>query len=253
MTLDIINRYCEMNGIIIKDGKIIRTKATKYISSYNKIFKNNNAKQISSKFFSKTMATSKLDLDKNKMLVNYKSSSKVNFKENKKDKDERVKFKQKSTLKQAQNNKCCLSFDKNENDIKVKRIKSKSVKSNKKSQKSQKSQKKITESSGYTSSSISFSLSEKTLNNKINKQASLLAKNQVKNNKSQIITNKNENKRYSIKKISKKKFGPLSAYSSISANNLYKNSFITNNKLQKNNNSNNHVFITGISMINKFN
>ena len=250
LTLDIINRYCEMNGIIIKEGKIIKSKASKHISSYNKTFKN-NAKQISSKFNSKTMATSKLDFDKNKMLANFKSSLKVNFKENKKDK---VKFKQKSTLKQTHINKFNLSFDKNdknESDTKVKRIKSKSAESNKKSKQSQK---KVTESSGYTSSSsISFSLSEKTLNNKINKQASLLAKNKVGNNKSQIIKNKNENKRYSIKKISKKKFGPLSAYNSISPKNLYRNSIITNNKSHKNNISNNHIFITGISMINKFN
>ena len=65
----------------------------------------NNAKQISSKFNSKTMATSKLDFDKNKMLANFKSSLKVNFKENKKDK---VKFKQKSTLKQTHINKFML-------------------------------------------------------------------------------------------------------------------------------------------------
>ena len=69
LTLDIINRYCEMNGIIVKEGKIIKSKATKYNTIYNKPFKN-NMNQISSKFNSKTMATSKIDFDKNKNLKN---------------------------------------------------------------------------------------------------------------------------------------------------------------------------------------
>ena len=247
MTLDIINRYCEMNGIIIKGGKIIRSKASKYISSYNKTFKN-NAKQISSKFNSKTMATSKLDFDKNKMLTNFKSSLKVNFKENKNEKEEKTKFKNKTMVKSSQKIKFNLSQNKNDNEIKTKRIGSKSVGSN------NRSKKKITDNSVYTlSSSLSFSLNERTLNNKINKQASLLDKNKAINNKSQIIKNKNENKRYSMRKISKKKFGYLSPYESISAKNLFRHSFITNNKSNKNNYKNNHVFITGISMINKFN
>ena len=219
LTLDIINRYCEMNGIIVKEGKIIKSKATKYNTIYNKPFKN-NMNQISSKFNSKTMATSKIDFDKNKMLMNFKSS----LKENKKDKEDRAKCKGKQTFKQTQKINLNISQDKNDMDNKVKRIVSKSVESYKISKKN------ITESSEYSSSSsMSFSLSEKTLNNKINKQASLLSQNKTDNNKSQIIKNKNENNKYSIKKVSKKKFGQLS-YGSVSAKSLYKHSLFTNNK-----------------------
>ena len=63
--MDIIHRYCEMSGIIVKNKEIIKTKDGKLYLSNNPKLINNNYQN--NQITSKTMATSKLDEIKSKV------------------------------------------------------------------------------------------------------------------------------------------------------------------------------------------
>ena len=136
-----------------------------------------NKNQVSSKSKSKTMVTSKLNTDKNKITSLRSSFRIVGFTENnnnnnKKPKENSIRFKNRPSLGFVQN----MKFN---NEInKEKRRFSKSQSPNKKNKKITESS-EIQSSSSYSSSSsssssssLSLSLSEKTINKKIkNKKA----------------------------------------------------------------------------------
>ena len=245
MTLDIINRYCEMNGIIIKGGKIIKSNLNKkYTSNWTKIktadnnFNYNNIRPVSSNknLKSRTLDTKQLDLEKNKNFKTYKSSKFANFKEKEK-KDEKNSFKQKQKIKfNINNEKSNKSF---------KRKESKSMDSIQKS-KINKSKKSLR----YTKSSsslLSMDITDKTLNKqKYSQENQDCNKSKNKNQKYKNI-NKNEINKNSKKNLKKKCY--LSPHS-VSAKSFQGKSPLNKNKKFDNKNG---FMITGVSTINVFN
>ena len=237
LTLDIIHRYCEMSGIIVKNKEIIKTKDGKLYLSNNPKLINNNYQN--NQITSKTMATSKLDEIKSKV-PHLKSSFKKNlfYENNKKQKNEKDKYDDKKLSKLTHKIKFNLN---NENEDKKKE------KEMRKSVNSDKKRKSITESSYTSSSSLSFSLSEKIINKKINKSP--------EQNKSNIQKNKNSNGismgKYSMNKATRIR-GYMSPFGSKSAKCFEEKKEISN-ETQNIKNSNKHFVITGISTINEFN
>ena len=249
LTLDIINRYCEMNGIIIKGGEIVKSKTKYYASSLSKVKTNNNnfhnLRTVTTKknLKSKTMNIKQLDFDKNKNYNTYKTSKFGNLKEK-----EKKEKKDRDSLKQRLKTKFNISIEnKNKN---FKRKKSKSMDSVQKSIRSK--SKKTLRYSESSSSLFSMDITEKNISKNYIKQRSPqqnLNRNKRKS-KSQkfMINNKNE-----INKVQKKnirKLGYLSPFSSVSAKSLQGRS--PHNKNQKLDFKNNYM-ITGVSTINEFN
>ena len=251
LTLDIINRYCEMNGIIVKGGEIIKSKTKHYTSSLTKFKTNNNNNfnnlrtvSTNKNLKSKTVYIKQLDFDKNKNFKSYKSSKFANIKEK-----EKLVKKDGDSLKQIQKIKFNISNEKKNKSFK--RKKSKSMDSAQKSK--QNKSKKTLKYSESSSSLLSMEITEKNLRKKLNKQKSPKQnqnrnKRKSKSQKYMIVNNKNEINKNLQNNI--KKLGYLSPYSSISAKSLQGRSPINKNlKLEIKNN----FMITGVSTINEFN
>ena len=130
MTLDIIARYCEISGIIVKDREIIKSK---YGTSYTKAYKSQFTSKTKSKFnlrnntkfdIGKKMRTSLTSLptmNKNKNLSDNNKKNKIKkikFKKRKKS----VVFTKKLNIKQDDND----NKDNNDN-LKIKKTRSNSV------------------------------------------------------------------------------------------------------------------------------
>ena len=159
LTLDIINRYCEMNGLIVKGKELVKTKGIIMFKKINN--KNNNqiSSNINTNIYIKTNATSKIDFGK-KMITSLKSSIKNQ-------KKEKVKFNDDlRTSKLSQNIKFNIK-DENINN-KEKKERSKSFNSEKNRRRKTKSESSNISSS---SSSLSITLSEKTINRKNNRDS----------------------------------------------------------------------------------
>ena len=256
LTLDIINRYCEMNGILVRNKEIVKFKT--------KIF---NKNQASSKI--KTMATSKFNGDKNR-----KSSLMSSFRivglndKNNKMSNNKNKFNSKKSVKFEQK----MNFN-NNNNIHYENINQKEKSRISKSHSPYRKNKKITESSknqssscsssyssSYTSSSsssscaLSLTLSEKTINKKINKK--FQENKKINNNRNILnknpknIINNNFNK-YTPKNATRN-HAYLSTFASKSVKS-FQNKIGTPNKTKKYSTKNNPYYLTGISSINDLN
>ena len=163
LTLDIINRYCEMNGIIVKDNEIVKSN---FRSSLTKIGSNKN------NFIAKTKSkfSSKFDFgiikNKRASLTSLRPSIKfINTNENsKRQKSRKSKINVKKSLKLAK--KLKLNDD-NDNKIKKEIFKRRSISANFDKERIRKNIHKSSESS-----SLSSNLSEKKTNKKNNKISS---------------------------------------------------------------------------------
>ena len=254
LTLYIINRYCEMNGIIVKGKEIVKSSFGKTLKKNNNTNKTNNISNKSNnpnnnillKPIPENSPHSNLNSG-NKKVTSLKSSSKpininVNDKNNQK---EKVKSKDKDfSLKLNKVNKSNENKNSNDNfDKKEIKKERKSVSNNKK--------RKISKSS--SSSSLSFNLNEKKIKKKIIKHSSLEQNLSIYNFKNNPFQ-KRKISRKSLKKYSMIKGpifrGNLSLFAN--ENNLqykYRNS----NKTPKISNKNNLFAAEGISYIKDFN
>ena len=244
LTLDIINRYCEMNGFIVKGKEIVKTKINKNFKTTfgninknkkNNIFNNkeNKENKIESKPKPKNTSNTQLNLGNIKLTTLKSSLKPMNINEfRRKNKNEKLKFKVEDGDKELKNNE---NMDKKETKQEIK-----SVNNDK--------ERKISKSS--SSSSLSFTLTEKTLNKKLNKQPSS-EQNLIKYNFKNNIFQKPRNTKKSLKnfqnKIGTNFFGNLPKFSSAESlqNNLV--------NIAKNSNKNNFFVVTGISSIKEIN
>ena len=250
LTLDIINRYCEMNGILVRNKQIVKFKTTIYGNNLNK-------NQVSSKTKSKTMATSKLNVDKNKRtslrssfrIVGFNENNNSNNDNNKKQKENSFRFKNRNrpSLKFVQNMK--FNNEINKENRRFSKSQSPKIKNKKITVSSEFQSSSSYSSSSSSSSSLSLSLSENTINKKIKKQFSEIKKlskdnsNLIQNQKK--ITNKNVSKYYSQKRITRFR-GNISTFASKSAKS-FQNKFGTPKKSKKISTKNNPYYITGTS------
>ena len=242
LTLDIINRYCEMNGLIVKGKELVKTKGIIMCKKINN--KNNNqiSSNINTNTHIKTNATSKIDFGK-KMVTSLKSSIKNQ-------KKEKVKFNNDLRSSKSSQN---IKFNINDENInnKEKKERSKSFNSEKNRRRKTKSESSNISSS---SSSLSNTLSEKTINRKNNRDSQEENKNNyIQNN---IIFQKLNNNKINMTKSPIKQIsrihGSISSLASVSAKTfIQKNTY--SKKSKKLNNTNNNLSITGISTIKEFN
>ena len=249
LTLDIINRYCEMNGIIVKGKEIVKTKIKKNFKTSvgkinnnknNNIFlnKGNNENKILSKPTPKNVANTNLNLGNIKLTTLKSSLKPMNINEfRKKNKNEKVKFKEDNeTLKIVKEMKTNENLDKEEIKKGIESV-------------NNDDKRKITKS--FSSSSLNFTLTEKTLNKKLNKQQPSSEQNLIKYNFKNNIFQKPRNSNKIFKKFQFKNganfLGDLSKFASAKSlqNNL--------NKIQKNSNKNNLFVVTGVSSIKEIN
>ena len=233
LTLKIINRYCDMNDIIVKDNEVVRSKA-------GKIYNSN----------SKSMSITKLQLFKNRGSSLKYSFNDINFLGIKKTRNASVNFTDKRNINLPYKKKVVINDNIKGNIIK------KGIKKRNKSHSPNKKRGSACNSSELSShSSISFSLSEKTINIKLNKKSQ---KHENKNNhyhhynfhRHKKINDINMNK-FAINK-DRKIFDYMTTYDSMSANVFYKKS-VNSNQAQKISNSNNLLMITTISSNNEEN
>ena len=235
LTLKIIGRYCEMNGIIINGKEVVRT---------GKKFSVNQPA-------SKSMSITKFQMFKNRNSSLKYSFNSYNFQDfNKKKKS--VKFYERNSIKLPRKTRSIVIHE-NVKEKKTKKGKRKKGKSfspiNKKGT--------IIDSSEL-SSSLSFSLSEKTINIKLKKYS---PETESKNHNHNHNHNYNFHKHKKINEINMNNFskkrdpffrGYMSSYESRSANLFYGRS-INSNQAQKISNSNNLFVITSTSSINEVN
>ena len=80
LTLDIINRYCEMNGLIVKDNEIINSKTRKafYLGSNNTTNFNKNQTNFKSMSISKFAPSESKNRENLKINISTKSSKRLN-------------------------------------------------------------------------------------------------------------------------------------------------------------------------------
>ena len=250
LTLDIINRYCEMNGILVRNKEIVKYK-TKIICKYDNP---SNINQVSSKTKSKTMATSKLDGGKNKKASLRTSFRIIGFNENnKKKKKEKVKFKDELSSKFVQKKKFNNDIDKSNIAKKRKRKKSKSESPRRKNRTISKSSEINSSCCSYSScssssSSLSLSLSEKTINKKLNKQSQEQMKNN--NNQNNLLPNQNYCIYRNMSKYTSKRVPKIQGYNSTFASKSAKTFQVKNgtpNRVKKISTRNNPYYITSFS------
>ena len=235
LTLKIINKYCELNGIIIKGREIVRTKAGK-------------------KFSMNHPASKSMSIIKFQMFKNRRSSLKYSFKSynynesfnNTKKKS--VKFNEKKSIKFPLKTRSIVIHENMKKNKAKKRTKKKGKSF------SPINRRETLINSSELSSSLSLSLSERTINIKLNKQS---PENDIK----KYIHNYNFHKHKKINDINMNKFslkkdkmihGYMTSYDSRSANLLYGKS-LNSNMAQNISNSNNRFVITKVSSVNDFN
>ena len=225
VTLNIINRYCEMNGIIVRDRQVIRSRAGK-----NSI---NSINQITSK----SMSITKMQLFKNRnSSLKYPLKNPMDINNNKK-RNASVKFSEKITGKINM-----ISNNKRESNFKKGR--------KKESISFSPNRRRLTiisnnDNDQDLSSSISFSLSERTINLKLNKHTS--------EEDYQNYHNYNFHKRKKENEINMNKYPMQFPYYDSRSANLFKMNSKNSNKAQIISNSNNRFNITKISSSNELN
>ena len=238
LTLNIIRRYCEMNGINAKDREILNSKREK-LNNCVKFSEDNIKKSF------KSVSISKLNSKKGRESLNNSIKKIKTYKNILKKKNRSVKFpcKKSDTL---MNEKEIILINENEQKNKIYKnfIKeSKSLSPNRR--------KKTVESSEIPSSSLSFSLNEKNNNKKINKLSTIL-------NKNNLINDYNFDKYKKINEINMdiykmEKYLQIENYNSrndIFNQELLHGNSINTNKAQKTSNSINPLVITRISELN---
>ena len=267
LTLDIINRYCEMNGIIVKGKEIIKSKFnTNYVNNVGKrpyinsnkenkkININSNKSGNNNKIIELKLKEEPKIVDNNNLnfLKIKKTSLKSSFKpinmetNNRKSKNEKVKLADKNFSSKLNNRLKFKTSNKNNNgnlEAKEKKKNSKAVSANNLRKRS------ISKNSENNSSYLN--LSEDSINKKFNKKSS---PNQINYNLIQSIifqktqNTKTNNKKYKKNKSSNK--GRLSHFVSLSEKSL-QGQYINSNKVKKVSNKKNNFIITGISSINE--
>ena len=254
LTLDIINRYCEMNGILVRNKEIVKYK-TKIMSKYDNP---SNINQVSSKTKSKTKATSKLDTGKNKKTFLRSSFRIIGFNENnKKKKKEKVKFKDIKSSKFVQKTKF-------KNDIDKINITKKGIRKKSKSESPGRKNRTITKNSEINSSSCSsyfsscssssVSLSEKAINKKLNKRSPEQIKNN--NNQNNLLQNQKYYINRNMSKFTPKRMPRIHCYMSTFASKSAKTFQVKNGtprRVKKISTRNNPYYITGFSSFNDLN
>ena len=252
LTLDIIHRYCEMNGLIIKGKELVKLKRKRI---YKKSYINNKDK-IDNKIVSnenvKTKADSKLDLPK--IIITPKKSpfKNINFNENKKNNEkEKIKYNNRQSIRLLQKIALNLSNENNKENLNESKLKerSKSFSSNK-----SKNRRTLSEKSDL-SSSLSITLSELSQNKKQNKNS--VGKNTniiIQNN---ILQNSKNNINYKMTKspikIKPRIGGSIFSLASVNYKSFAQKNKRYSKKSQKLSNKNNLLALTGISTIKEFN
>ena len=231
LTLKIINRYCEMNGIIINGKDVVRT---------GKKFSVNQPA-------SKSMSITKFQMFKNRNSSLKYTFNSYNFQDfNTKKKS--VKFNERNSIKLPRKTRSIVIYE----NMKQKKTKKRTKKKGK-SFSPIKKRGTIIDSSEL-SSSLSFSLSERTINIKLNKHS---PETESKNHNHNYNFNKHKkNNHINMNNISVKRDpffgGYMPFYESKSANLFYGKS-LNSDKAQKITNSNNLFVITKTSSIHEAN
>ena len=261
LTIDIINRYCEMAGILSKAKKILNSNNLKNIKdnignsnindnniNFNDNKENNNNKL--SLFNSPVIVrNSKFNLGNIKVTTLKSSLRPMNAKNFLKNtKNEKLKFKdQHQSIKSIQEEKINKN-DEIKDEIKNDILDKKEV--DKGSISPSVNKQKIVESS--SASSLNLNLNENGLNKSLNKKLSPMIYYKFKNN----IFQKQSNSNKSSKKYKKKSIPNFRNYfpsfASMSDKSLL-SKFGNSNKLKKNINQNNDIALTGVSSIKEVN
>ena len=230
LTLDIINRYCEMNGIIVKDNQIVKSG---FRTSLIETVTNKNQNLFMAKTKTKSNSN-KFDIGKKNVkrasLTSVKPTIKfLNLNENsRKQKNQKDKFNAKKSAKNIKKLNLNLN-DKDDDDNKNKKeiIKRRSLTANFDKGKLTKAKNESSESS---TSSLSLSVNKKNINKKMNKPST--KKDTIKSNK--FIKPK------SINDKNKQQYPPknLSPNVSKSSKCLQEKNKISNNQIQLKNSYN---------------
>ena len=261
LTIDIISRYCQMNGIILKRKKIFNFY-NKLLNSKKKNLENNKSNNISSNINCNTNDNNtndnnnKLSLVNSPKITNNSKLNLVNVKATilksslrpmnaknfwKSNKNEKVKFKdQNLSLKSIQE----LSINKND-EIKNEIPDNKEITKGSISPSNNKF-KKISKSS--SASSLNFNLNEKKLNKKFSPEINY----KFKNNIFQRQKYSNQSNKRPQKKSVPIFRNNFPRFASLSNKNLPCN-FGNSNQTKKNNNKNIDFDVTGVSSIKEIN